>query len=78
LVSAIPIPDPTVERGKESHAPKGEIPSGIDPPSGCRFRTRCPRAQQLCADSEPALRDFGSGHQAACHFPLVEPVAQPA
>jgi oligopeptide/dipeptide ABC transporter ATP-binding protein len=72
LVSAIPIPDPDVERAKVSNAPKGEIPSGIDPPSGCRFRTRCPRAEQICADVEPSLRGFGEGHQAACHFPLFE------
>jgi peptide/nickel transport system ATP-binding protein len=75
LVSAIPIPDPDVERGKDMDAPKGEIPSAINPPSGCRFRTRCPYAQQLCAEQEPPLRAFGEHHQAACHFPLRQPLA---
>jgi peptide/nickel transport system ATP-binding protein len=74
LVSAIPIPDPDVERSKRTDAPKGEIPSAINPPSGCRFRTRCPRAQSLCAEVEPQLRPFGPQHEAACHFPLLAPV----
>jgi oligopeptide/dipeptide ABC transporter ATP-binding protein len=74
LVSAIPIPDPDVERGKDMDAPKGEIPSAINPPSGCRFRTRCPLAQQLCAEQEPPLRLFGPNHLAACHFPLRPPL----
>jgi len=74
LVSSIPIPDPEVERRKDSDAPKGELPSAISPPSGCRFRTRCPRAQQVCAELEPELRSFGPDHLAACHFPLVPPV----
>ncbi len=75
LVSAIPIPDPEVERSKRPNAPKGEIPSAINPPSGCRFRTRCPRAQTLCAEVEPPLRAFGLQHEAACHFPLLPPVS---
>jgi peptide/nickel transport system ATP-binding protein len=74
LVSAIPIPDPDVERSKEMDAPKGELPSAINPPSGCRFRTRCPLAQQLCAEEEPPLRLFGPNHLAACHFPLRPPL----
>jgi peptide/nickel transport system ATP-binding protein len=74
LVSSIPIPDPEVERRKDADAPKGEIPSAINPPSGCRFRTRCPRAQQVCADVEPLLRPFGIDHAAACHFPLQTPL----
>jgi peptide/nickel transport system ATP-binding protein len=73
LVSAIPIPDPEVERNKPGGVPKGEIPSAINPPSGCRFRTRCPRAQALCAEVEPALRAFGPQHEAACHYPLRPP-----
>ncbi|MGA7988597.1 MAG: ABC transporter ATP-binding protein [Candidatus Dormiibacterota bacterium] len=78
LVSAIPIPDPDIERTKDRDAPKGEIPSAIHPPSGCRFRTRCPFAQQLCAEEEPPLRNFGTNHEAACHFPLRAPVGAAA
>jgi oligopeptide/dipeptide ABC transporter ATP-binding protein len=73
LIKAIPSPDPVTERAK-THIPiRGELPSAIDPPSGCRFRTRCPRAASLCAEREPQLRSFGAGHQAACHFPLQPP-----
>ena len=54
-------------------AVRGELPSAITPPSGCRFRTRCPRAQALCADVEPPLRPFAPRHLAACHFPLRQP-----
>ena len=78
LVSAIPIPDPDIERHKDMDAPKGEIPSAINPPSGCRFRTRCPRAQPLCGVEEPPLRAFGPKHLAACHFPLREPMEDAA
>ena len=73
LIEAIPLPSPEYERAK-SHSPvKGELPSAIDPPSGCRFHTRCDRATDLCAEQEPLLRSFGPQHRAACHFPL-EPV----
>jgi oligopeptide/dipeptide ABC transporter ATP-binding protein len=53
---------------------KGELPSSVFPPSGCRFRTRCPRAQEICTAEEPAFRQFGTDHSAACHFPLRTPV----
>jgi oligopeptide/dipeptide ABC transporter ATP-binding protein len=73
LLDAIPVPDPIRERNKGSRAIHGEPPSPMRPPSGCRFRTRCPRAQQLCADVEPPLRAFVTGQLAACHFPLQTP-----
>ena len=70
LIKTIPVPDPAAERDKEDVAIRGELPSPINPPSGCRFHTRCPRAQAKCAEVEPAMRSFGPGHQAACHYPL--------
>ena len=70
LIKTIPLPDPAAERDKQDVAIRGELPSAIDPPSGCRFHTRCPRAQARCTEIEPELRSFGPGHQAACHFPL--------
>jgi oligopeptide/dipeptide ABC transporter ATP-binding protein len=73
LIKTIPVPDPAAERAKTEVGIRGELPSPIDPPSGCRFRTRCPRAQSICAEIEPSLRRFGSIHQAACHFPLEAP-----
>ena len=71
LIDAVPQPSPG-QAGAMSSI-RGELPSASAPPSGCRFRTRCPAATQLCAEQEPALRDFGAGHRAACHFPLTEP-----
>jgi peptide/nickel transport system ATP-binding protein len=69
------VPDPTPARAANSAATiRGELPSASAPPSGCRFRTRCPAAERVCAEEEPAMRTFGAGHQAACHFPLTEPV----
>ncbi|MHB8295669.1 MAG: ABC transporter ATP-binding protein [Acidimicrobiales bacterium] len=73
LIDTIPEPDPARERTKNRAAIKGELPSAIHPPSGCRFRTRCPLAQEICAEVEPPLRPFGEGHTAACHFPLEQP-----
>jgi oligopeptide/dipeptide ABC transporter ATP-binding protein len=72
LIKTIPVPDPAVKRA--GIAITGELPSSRNPPSGCRFRTRCPRAQDLCAAEEPLLRSFGPRHVAACHFPLQEAV----
>ena len=66
LLSAIPIPDPRVKR--ERTALEGDVPSPLNPPTGCRFHTRCPHAQERCKTEEPELRDMGGGHMAACHF----------
>jgi len=78
LIATIPVPDPATERGKEGVAIKGELPSPVNPPSGCRFRTRCPFAQERCAAEVPELRSFGPGHMAACHFPLQNPTGAEA
>jgi peptide/nickel transport system ATP-binding protein len=73
LIATIPVPKPAVERAKKGAGIRGELPSPVNPPSGCRFRTRCPFAQELCAAEEPQLRSFGPDHMAACHFPLQAP-----
>ncbi len=73
LLSAIPIPDPDAEI-KVVEGLEGELPSPIHPPSGCRFRTRCPRAEDRCAAEEPEIRQVGDGHFVACHFPIENPV----
>ena len=70
LLSAIPVPDPALNRRRQRIVVGGEPPSPLDPPSGCVFRTRCPRARDLCAREVPRLSDYGDGHVAACHFPL--------
>ncbi|MGD0555375.1 MAG: ABC transporter ATP-binding protein [Streptosporangiaceae bacterium] len=76
LIDTIPVPEPSIEKAKQGAAIKGELPSPVNPPSGCRFRTRCPLAQELCAAEEPQLRSFGPGHVAACHFPLQTPAPE--
>jgi oligopeptide transport system ATP-binding protein len=70
LISAIPIPDPVIERRRERVILQGDVASPVNPPSGCRFRTRCPRAQSHCAEEEPPLEAFGTEHRAACFYPL--------
>jgi peptide/nickel transport system ATP-binding protein len=69
LLAAIPVPDPAV-RPDEERVLGGEVPSPIHPPTGCRFRTRCPKAQERCASEEPILRAVGPNHYVACHYPL--------
>ncbi len=70
LLEAIPVPDPTVTPA--TNLAVGEPPSPLDPPSGCRFRTRCPRADGLCAEKVPALRQTANGRMVACHHPLTD------
>jgi peptide/nickel transport system ATP-binding protein len=79
LIDSAPVADPQAERAKADVGVRGELPSAIHPPSGCRFRTRCPLAQEICAEVEPPLRPFSvNGHHAACHFPLRAPIAADA
>jgi len=73
LLGSIPVPDPTIDLN-ETVVAEGELPSPIDPPSGCRFRTRCPRADDRCVAEEPKMRRINDDHYVACHYPLV-PVA---
>lgn len=69
LLDSIPVPDPKVVPGQFARL-EGELPSPVAPPSGCRFRTRCPNAQELCAQVEPVMNEVGPDHFVACHFPI--------
>lgn len=68
LISAVPIPDPSVEKNKDLILIEGELPSPINPPSGCVFRTRCQKAQEVCANEKPEFKVAAKGHSVACHF----------
>jgi oligopeptide/dipeptide ABC transporter ATP-binding protein len=70
LLSAVPIPDPDLAAKRERIVLEGDVPSPINPPSGCRFHPRCRYATQVCREVEPPLADYGNGHLAACHHPL--------
>ncbi|MGC9356865.1 MAG: ABC transporter ATP-binding protein, partial [Anaerolineae bacterium] len=76
LLSAVPIPDPTIEEKRERIILKGDVPSPANPPKGCNFNTRCPLAMDVCFEKEPELVDMGDGHLCACH--LVESQGQAA
>jgi oligopeptide transport system ATP-binding protein len=78
LLASIPNPDPAAPRPPVTETIRGEPPSPIDPPSGCRFRTRCPRAQDICASEEPPLRSLADRHSVACHFPVSSDAPAPA
>jgi peptide/nickel transport system ATP-binding protein len=78
LIESIPLPDPVSERAKASAGLGGELPSAIDPPSGCRFRTRCPLATERCAQETPVLAASAGRHAVACHYPLDGPAPAPA
>lgn len=78
LLASIPVPNPDIPVTGANSRLAGDLPSPINPPSGCRFRTRCPNAQERCAEEEPLMREIAPDHFLACHFPVGAPEAPPA
>jgi len=68
LISAVPIPDPSIEKNKKLILIEGDLPSPVDPPSGCVFRTRCQKSQDICAIEKPEFKEVSNNHEVACHF----------